>query len=90
MKELNTVFASLGDPTRRQILQYLRKSDMTPSDLLERMDVTQPTLSHHLDVLKRAELIEGARKGQFIRYSLNMSVFEMAVEFMIGMAKRRK
>ena len=89
MKGLNIVFASLSDPTRRQILQYLRTRDMTPSDLLERIDVTQPTLSHHLDILKRSELIEGTREGQFIRYSLNMSVFEMAIEFMMTMTKRR-
>ena len=88
MKALNTVFGSLSDPTRRQILQLLRKRDMTPSDMLERINVTQPTLSHHLDVLKRAGLIEGTRDGQFIRYSLNMSVFEMAIEFMMTMTKR--
>jgi len=90
MKALNTVFASLSDPTRRKILQYLRSKDLTPSDLLERIDITQPTLSHHLDVLKKADLIEGTREGQFIRYSLNMSVFDMAMEFMLTMTNRRK
>ena len=90
MKALNNIFMALSDPTRREIVQCLRKKDMTPSDLLERIQVTQPTLSHHLDILKRADLIEGTREGQFIRYTLNMTVFEMAIEFMMTTTTRRK
>lgn len=90
MKNISGVFASLSDPTRRRIIENLRGHDLTPSELLERIDVSQPTLSHHLDILKRAELIEGAREGQFIRYSLNMTVFEMALEYMVSITKRRK
>jgi DNA-binding transcriptional ArsR family regulator len=62
---------------------------MTPSELLERIEVSQPTLSHHLDILKRADLVDGERDGQFIRYSLNMTVFEMAMEFLMNVKKRR-
>jgi DNA-binding transcriptional ArsR family regulator len=62
---------------------------MTPSELLARIEVSQPTLSHHLDILKRAGLVEAQREGQFIRYSLNMSVFQMAVEYMLGFTKRK-
>ena len=81
---------ALSDPTRREIIQRLKKRDMTPSELLDQIEVTQPTLSHHLDILKRADLIEGTREGQFIRYALNMTVFEMAIEFMMTATKRRK
>ena len=90
MKVLNNIFMALSDPTRREIVRRLKKKDMTPSELLERIQVTQPTLSHHLDILKRADLIEGTRDGQFIHYALNMTVFEMAIEFMITTTKRIK
>lgn len=90
MKNLGDIFAALSDPTRRLILENLRSHDLTPSELLERIDVSQPTLSHHLDILKRAELIEGTREGQFIRYSLNMTVFEMALQYMASIMKGKK
>lgn len=90
MKNLGNVFAALSDPTRRLILENLRSQDLTPSELLERIEVSQPTLSHHLDILKRAELVENTREGQFIRYSLNMTVFEMALQYMASITKGRK
>jgi len=86
---MNDLFRALADPTRRNILQLLRQRDMTPSELLARIEVSQPTLSHHLDILKRAGLVDAQREGQFIRYSLNMSVFQMAVEYMLGFTKRK-
>lgn len=89
MKVLNNIFMALSDPTRREIVRRLKKRDMTPSELLECIQVTQPTLSHHLDILKRADLIEGTREGQFIRYALNMTVFEMAIEFMMTTTRRK-
>lgn len=89
MKPLNEIFKALGDPTRREIIQLLREKDLTPSEILEKIKISQPTLSHHLDILKRANLIDGEREGQFIRYSLNMGVFEMAIEYMMKFKKRR-
>ena len=89
MKPLNEFFKALGDPTRRQIIQLLKEKDLTPSEILEKIKISQPTLSHHLDILKRANLIDGEREGQFIRYSLNMGVFEMAIEYMMKFMKRR-
>jgi ArsR family transcriptional regulator, arsenate/arsenite/antimonite-responsive transcriptional repressor len=83
MTGLTEIFKALTDPTRMQILTLLRDGDLTPSDMLNKLDTSQPTLSHHLDILKRAGLIEGKRNGQFIEYSLNLSVFEMAVEYMM-------
>jgi ArsR family transcriptional regulator len=89
MKPLNEFFKALGDPTRRQIIQLLKEKDLTPSEILEKIKISQPTLSHHLDILKRANLIDGEREGQFIRYSLNMGVFEMAIEYMMKFLKKR-
>ena len=89
MKEFTHLFKALSDPTRRSIIELLKTKDLTPTDILEQLDVSQPTLSHHLDILKRANLIEGTRNGQFVRYSLNMSVFQMAVEYILQFTKRR-
>lgn len=88
MKNLGAIFAALSDPTRRLVIENLKTEDLTPSQMLERIKVTQPTLSHHLDILKRAELVETTREGQFIRYTLNMTIFEMALEYMASLTKK--
>jgi ArsR family transcriptional regulator len=90
MPGLTQISQALTDPTRMKILSLLRERGMTPSDMIKSPDTSQPTLSHHLDLLKRAGLIEGKRNGQFIEYSLDLSVFEMAVEYMLKFVKRRK
>lgn len=89
MQQFTDLFKALSDPTRRQILQNLKEKPKTPTELLEEIKITQPTLSHHLDILKRSGLIEGEREGQFIRYSLNMSVFDMALEYLLQIKKKR-
>ncbi len=73
---MDSLFKALADPNRRKIIQLLKKKDMSVSDLLQRFDFTQASLSHHLDILKRADLVVTERQGQFIIYSLNTSVFE--------------
>lgn len=80
---------ALSDPTRREILRLLKYTDRTPTEMLQRLSVSQPTLSHHLDILKRANLIQGDREGQYIRYSLNMTVFQSAVDYLAQFLKRR-
>jgi ArsR family transcriptional regulator, arsenate/arsenite/antimonite-responsive transcriptional repressor len=89
MKDFSGLFKALSDPTRRSILHLLRNRPLTPSDILAKIPVSQPTLSHHLDILKRTGLVDSEREGQFIRYSLNMSVLDMALEYMMQF-KRRK
>ncbi len=89
MKSFSEFFKALSDPTRQQIVQCLKQKAKTPSELLEEIKITQPTLSHHLDSLKRAGIIDGEREGQFIRYSLNMSVIDSAMEFLVQLKKKR-
>ncbi len=89
--ELTNFFKALSDPTRRKVLQLLREKDMTPSEILEKLTgVTQPTLSHHLDILKRADLVTSEREGQFIRYSLNMSVVDMTLDYIMQFRRSDK
>jgi ArsR family transcriptional regulator len=89
MRDYTLLFKALADPTRRRILQLLKQHAMTPSEILATIEISQPTLSHHLDALKRASLVDTTRDGQFIRYSLNMSVLEMALEYMMQFKSRR-
>src|SRR5271170_212508 len=72
----NKAFKALADPTRREILSLLRRGEMTAGDLAERFDVTKPTMSHHVSVLKEAHLLASRRDGQQIWYSLNTTVVQ--------------
>lgn len=74
--ETNSIFQALADPTRRSILNALKKGDATPGIIGELFPISKPSLSHHLDILKRARLVITERRGQNIIYSLNVSVFE--------------
>lgn len=70
------VFKALSDPTRREILILLRDGEMTAGEIVERFDTTGATISHHLSILKNADLVEDQRHGKYISYRLNTSVVE--------------
>lgn len=69
-------FKALADPTRRRILELLRSGDKTAGELAEHFNMTKPSLSHHLNTLKAADLVDGTRDGQNIIYSLNTTVLQ--------------
>jgi DNA-binding transcriptional ArsR family regulator len=73
---INQTFQALADPTRRKILELLKKGDKPVNEIANNFTVTLPTLSHHLTVLKAAGLVTAERQGQQVIYSLNLSVFE--------------
>ena len=69
-------FKALADPTRRHILELLHTKDLTAGEIAEHFDMTKPSVSHHLNTLKTAGLVEAERDGQNIIYSLNTSVLQ--------------
>ena len=73
---MNALFKALNDTTRRQILELLRTGDRTAGDIAEQFDMTKPSISHHLDLLRQAGLVESTRQGQFITYTLNTTVLD--------------
>ncbi|MBL8794820.1 MAG: winged helix-turn-helix transcriptional regulator [Planctomycetia bacterium] len=73
---MNEAFKALADPTRRKILQLLRRGEQTAGELAEQFDLSKPTVSHHFTVLKDADLVVTRREGQQIYYSLNTTVME--------------
>jgi len=80
----NDAFKALSDNTRRKILDLLKEKDMTAGDIADYFQITKPSISHHLSILKQAGLVSDERKGQFIYYSLNTSVFEDVVGWFIS------
>ena len=82
---LNLTFKALSDPIRRKILTMLKDKDMTAGDIAQHFDISKPSISHHLNILKQAGMVLDERKGQFIYYSINTSVFEDVVNFGMGL-----
>lgn len=87
---MNEAFKALADPTRREILQLLRRGEMTAGELAERFDMTKPSMSHHFAVLKQADLIEARREGQQIYYSLNTTVVQDLVAVVWDLFSHRR
>lgn len=87
---INKLFKALDDPTRRQILNLLKESDLTAGDIAGHFDMAKPSISHHLDLLKQAELVIAVKKGQFVYYSLNTSVLDETVAWLLNLKKQTK
>lgn len=84
---MDSLFKALNDPTRRRILELLRVQSMTAGEIADACSVGKPTVSHHLDLLMRAELIEQEKEGQFRRYHLNTSVMEDLMIWLGGLMR---
>nr|WP_319490064.1 autorepressor SdpR family transcription factor [uncultured Caproiciproducens sp.] len=69
-------FKALSDPTRREILSILKDGALPAGEICEHFHMTGATVSHHLSILKNADLVTDRRSGKFIYYELNLSVFE--------------
>jgi ArsR family transcriptional regulator, arsenate/arsenite/antimonite-responsive transcriptional repressor len=82
---MDTVYKALADPTRRQILRMLSDGEKSAGDVAKAFDISAPSMSHHFNVLKSAELIEGRREGQQIVYSLNTTVVQELMTMFIDL-----
>ena len=69
-------FKALSDPARRQILELLRQGPMSAGEIGSHFDMTGATISYHLKILKKADLVFETRDKNFIYYQLNTSVLE--------------
>ncbi|GAB6157134.1 hypothetical protein JCM39194_03340 [Desulfotomaculum varum] len=88
MSGINSTFQALSDPTRREILKLLRQKDLTAGEIAEHFRITKPSISHHLNVLKNAQLVLDERRGQYIFYSLNTSVLDEVMSWFAGLLQK--
>lgn len=84
---MNDVFKALADPTRRQILDLLKEKDRTAGEIAEQFAMTKPSISNHLSILKKAELVLAEKQGQFMIYSLNTTLFQDVIKWMLHLKK---
>ena len=82
---VNDAFKALSDPTRRKILQLLKERDLSAGEIADQFDISKPSISHHLNILKQARLVQDERQGQNIVYSLNLTVMQEALGWFLGM-----
>lgn len=87
---MNKLFKALNDPTRRRILEMLREKDLTAGDIADAFDMTKPSISHHLDLLKQADLVIAIKKGQFIKYSINTTVLDDLMHWVLKLSDNNK
>lgn len=84
---MDNTFKALADPTRRKILEMLGEKSLTAGAIAEAFNMTKPSISHHLNVLKSADLVYAERDGQNIIYSLNSSVVQEAIQQLMNIFK---
>ena len=84
---MNTFFKALNDPTRREILELLNDRDLTAGEIADKFEMSKPSISHHLDLLKQAKLVVSIREGQFMKYSINTTVFDGVVMWLMQFKK---
>ena len=80
---MNQVFRALNDATRREILNLLKEKDLTAGEIADHFNISKPSISHHLDKLKQADLVTFEKKGQFIYYSLNTTILDDVVTWFL-------
>lgn len=82
---MNNLFKALNDPTRREILELLKEKDLTAGEIADQFNISKPSISHHLDLLRQAGLVVSVKEGQFIYYSLNTTVMDDMLKWIISL-----
>ena len=88
--QLNHLFKALIDPTRRSILELLKQKDLTAGEIADQFNISKPSISHHLDILKKAALVVAVKEGQYIYYSINTTVMDEMIKWLIQFNHKKK
>ncbi|WP_028283699.1 autorepressor SdpR family transcription factor [Olleya marilimosa] len=80
---MNLLFKALNDDTRRQILELLKEDNLTAGQIADAFNISKPSISHHLDILKRADLVTSEKKGQYVEYTINTTILEDVLKWII-------
>lgn len=86
---MNYLLQALSDPTRRKILDMLKKKDLTAGEIAEEFNISKPSISHHLDILKRANLVASEKEGQYITYSLNTTELDELLKWIYKLTGKK-
>jgi ArsR family transcriptional regulator len=87
---LNILFKALNDATRRDILEMLKEKDLTAGEIADRFNISKPSISHHLDLLRQAGLVVSVKEGQFVSYSLNTTVMDEMLQWILQFTNSKK
>ncbi|RLC51684.1 MAG: transcriptional regulator [Candidatus Cloacimonadota bacterium] len=82
------VFKALADASRRKIITLLKGRDMTAGEIADQFNISKPSISEHLKILKNADLIGSERNGQFIKYFLNASIIEEVIGYFMEITRK--
>ena len=85
---MDILFKALNDSTRREILQLLNKN-MSAGEIADAFNISKPSISHHLDLLKQADLVSIEKQGQFIIYSINTTILDDVLTFLIALKNNK-
>jgi len=85
---LNQTFKALSDPTRRKILDLLKERELTAGEIADHFTMSKPSISNHLSILKQAGLVTDERQGQHIVYSLNTTVFQDVMKWILSFSQQ--
>ncbi len=87
---MNRTFKALSDPTRREILKLLSERDLSANEIVSHFNMSQPSISKHLEILKQAELVTAEKKGQFVIYSINLTVLQSVLGSFLQLFEKGK
>ena len=87
---INDLFKALSDENRRKILDLLRNGDLTAGEIAEHFEMSKAGISQHLSVLKNAELVYAIKRGQYVYYSLNSTVFQEVMKWIIQFHSKKE
>jgi len=84
---MKILFKALNDETRRKIIDLLKERDMNAGEIANEFNISKPSISHHLNLLEQADLITKEKKGQFIEYSLNSTILDDLLNWILTLKK---
>lgn len=87
---MGDVWKALADPTRRKILELLKQKDMNAGEIAAEFNMTKPSISNHLSILKQADLVDSEKQGQNVMYSIKTSVIEDMLSMLSSLTKRNE
>ena len=87
---LGDVWKALADPTRRKILSLLKDKDMNAGEIANEFNMTKPSISNHLNILRQADLVDAEKVGQNVNYSLKTSVLQDVLKLISDLSSRGK